>query len=267
MDCVNFLQLVLPQLQLRWAGFRKVRKQVCKRLKRRCSELGFTGFQSYFDYLQNHRQEWELLESFCRITISRFYRDRDVFDNIAKEVLPRCISLAPKDRSVIKIWSVGCASGEEPYTLALIWQQQLQSRFSQISLRITATDADRHLIERAKRGCYSLGSLRELPQIWINQCFTSHEGLYCLKQSYRQSVVFLLQDIRKCWPAGPFQLITCRNLVATYFDLPLQMQVFAEIMKRLAPGGYLILGKHEQLPKDYEGLTPLSSHLRIYQLT
>ncbi len=93
-ECVRFLQWALPKLHLRWAGFRKVRRQVCKRIDRRLSELELTDTDAYRLYLESHPIEWESLDSFTRITISRFYRDRYVFDFLKRETLPALASLA-----------------------------------------------------------------------------------------------------------------------------------------------------------------------------
>jgi len=87
-DCVAFLQWALPRLRMRWPGFRKVRKQVCKRIRRRIAALELSGIAAYRQWLEDHPGEWEVLDGMCRITISRFYRDRGVFDALAGEILP-----------------------------------------------------------------------------------------------------------------------------------------------------------------------------------
>ena len=121
-ECVAFLQYALPRLNLRWAGFRKVRGQVNKRLKRRIKELGLEGLTAYRSYLEEDPEEWRRLDEFCRITISRFYRDRGVFQLLQDRVLPELAERAADEgRSVIRVWSAGCASGEEVYTLRILW--------------------------------------------------------------------------------------------------------------------------------------------------
>jgi len=120
-DCVQFLQWALPQMHMRWPGFRKVRDHVCKRIERRIRELGLPNVQAYQEYLREIRAEWQQLDGLCRVTISRFYRDKRVFAMLEQEVLPRLAeqALAADGRS-LRIWSAGCASGEEPYTLVLL---------------------------------------------------------------------------------------------------------------------------------------------------
>jgi hypothetical protein len=122
-DVVAFLQWALPTLRMRWPGFRKVRGQVRKRLARRLRELDLETLRDYEAHLEAHPEEWATLDGFCRITISRFYRDRGVFDTLRDRVLPDLGSIAEARRaSVIRAWSAGCASGEEPYSLSLAWE-------------------------------------------------------------------------------------------------------------------------------------------------
>jgi len=121
-DCVEFLQWALPRLHRRWPGFRKVRAQVCKRIDRRCKALGLAGPRAYRDYLEQHPAEWEPLDRLCPITISTFYRDKAVFDFLGTALLPHLAQdsqrLTARD---LRALSIGCASGEEPYTLRLVW--------------------------------------------------------------------------------------------------------------------------------------------------
>jgi chemotaxis protein methyltransferase CheR len=139
-EYVSFLQWALPRMNLRWAGFRKVRRQVCKRLKRRIGDLGFRGLAEYRSHLEQNPEEWRRLDEFCRITISRFYRDRGVFQTLEDRVLPELAEEAKTARrSSIRVWSAGCASGEEVYTLKILWDLRMAARFSFCELSIFAT--------------------------------------------------------------------------------------------------------------------------------
>ena len=90
-SCICFLQWALPHLHMRWPGFKKVRGQVCKRLARRLDELQLAGLKKYRAYLQDNPLEWHILDSLCRITISRFFRDRGIFNNLESQVFPSLI--------------------------------------------------------------------------------------------------------------------------------------------------------------------------------
>ena len=263
--CVDFLQWALPKLHLRWPGFRKVRGQVCKRVGRRLRALGLDDVAAYCAYLDAHPAEWEVLDAMCRITISRFYRDRGVFDRLRATLLPEQAQGATEHgETALRCWSAGCASGEEAYTLKILWLQDLQPRFPHLDLPITATDAGGPMLERARRGCYPKGSLKELPEAWIDAAFSSSDDEYCIRTAYRKGIDWREQDIRRTTPEGPFDLILCRYLVFTYFDAPLQRACLARITDGLRPHGLLLLGKHETLPENTAGFTLVDAHHRIY---
>lgn len=121
-DCVEFLQWALPRLHLRWPGFRKVRRQVCRRVERRARELGLAGIDEYRAYLEADEAEWRRLDELCHITISRFFRDRGVFRFLEVEDLPALAQSARARGGLVRAWSAGCASGEEAYALMIVWE-------------------------------------------------------------------------------------------------------------------------------------------------
>jgi len=171
-QCIQFLQWALPRLGMRWAGFRKVRRQVCNRARRRASELGLSDLSTYRTYLEAHPEEWTVLDGLTPITISRFYRDRGTFEFLAHEVVPTLSSQASaRNSNTLYVWSAGCASGEEPYTLAIIWELELAHRFPPHSIRILATDVHTAMLARARRACYPASSLRDLPAHWRTKAF------------------------------------------------------------------------------------------------
>lgn len=264
--CVEFLQWALPQLRMRWPGFRKVRAQVCKRLQRRLRELGIAEVADYRRYLATHDEEWRILDALTRVTISRFYRDKRMFAFLAETVLPELAGRAlARGSDALRIWSAGCGAGEEPYTLAIVWRLQLKTRFPDLKLHIVATDADADMCRRAQQACYAYSSLKNLPSVWREQVFTRKDGQFCLAPEYRQACDFRVQDVREALPSGMFDLVLCRNLVFTYFDEALQRQLLTRMDRVLQPGGALVLGIHEQLPQEAAGFETWSERLRIFR--
>ncbi len=249
-ECVELLQWAAPRLRLRWEGFRRVRGQVCKRIARRMKELGLEGVAAYRARLQADDAEWDVLDALCRVTISRFYRDRRVFDVLREELLPPVLDAArARGETTLRVWSAGCASGEEPYTVGVLFRLGLKPRFPDFHLELLATDADAHLLERARRGCYRAPTLRELPAGWAAQAFEARDGEHCVTAPFREGLTFRCEDLRAQQPDGPFHLVLCRNVAFTYFARePLQREVLGRIVARLVPGGVLVIGAHESLP-------------------
>ena len=263
-DCTAFLQWALPQLDLRWPGFRKVRRQVCKRLKRRMDELQLDNFSAYRARLEVDSAEWGILDECCHITISRFFRDRRVFEILRSRVLPEIAARAKREGREARIWSAGCASGEEPYTLRILWDLDVVKAFPDVSLAIIASDVDETMLARARNGCFEGTSVHELPADLVEQAFDRVGELLCVKPAHREGIEFLYQDLRTQAPTPQFDLILCRYVAFTYFALPLQQQVLARIVDRLLPDGYLAIGTHELLPGDGPVLTPLPGAPQIF---
>ena len=258
-ECVGFLQWALPHLHLRWVGFRKVRKQVCKRVDRRLKELEISDVRAYRSFLETHPQEWNALDSACRITISRFYRDRRVFDHLGTVLLPGLAELASsRNETSVRCWSVGCGSGEEPYTLAILWQLSMAPRFPQLRMRITATDVESDLLERAKRAWYPASSLRDVPREWTRAAFDETPRGCRVRERFRRDVELAQQDVRQSQPGGRFHLVLCRNLVFTYFEEALQREVLAKMLDHLEPSGCLVIGRKETLPQ------PMTASLQVW---
>jgi len=265
-QCVRFLQWALPQLGMRWPGFRKVRNQVCKRVDRCIQDLGLAGVEAYQAYLEEHTDEWERLDSLCRITISRFYRDKEVFGVLAEEVLPSLArGVRERGDTTLRIWSAGCGSGEEPYTLAVLWAMELHSHFSEISIEIVATDADPNMMRRCRDACYEFGSMKDLPESWRDRVFAREDDAYCLKPEYKRNIEFLEQDIRRELPVGPFDLVLCRNLVFTYFDDAVQLKAVSRLVDAMHDDAALVIGVHEKLPEGAKGLSMWFDKQRIYR--
>ena len=263
--CTPFLQWALPHLHLRWAGFRKVRKQVCKRLRRRMGQVGLQSYAEYREWLKDHPSEWKVLDSMCRITISRFYRDWDVFDYLKDRLLPQLASKATAEKRPLRVWSAGCMSGEEPYTLSLIRNFVVEKAFPELGFQIIATDVDEEMLSRAATACYPEGSLKGLPEAWRREAFLQKGELYCLQDRFKRGIEWLQQDIRTAQAPGKFDLILCRNLVATYFEPALQVEVFEKMNAHSRPGGSLVLGCHEKLPEGLAGFSVQVGKLNIYE--
>jgi chemotaxis protein methyltransferase CheR len=265
-DCVAFLQWALPRLGRRWSGYRKVRRQVCRRVWRRVAELGLDSLAEYRRHLEQDPDEWPRLDAMTNITISRFYRDRATYDFLRSEVLPALIDRArDAERSTVRVWSAGCASGEEPYTLAIIWELALASAARGVRLEIFATDIKPEVLRRADQAGYPRSALRDLPAAWCETAFSQDGDEWVLLPRFRRGVTLAQHDIRTGPPDGPFDLVLCRYLAFTYFDDAGQRAMLRTLARVIRPDGALVLGNRERLrvfqrcadgssPSDHEPL-------------
>lgn len=255
-DCVAFLQWALSRLGLAWPGYRKVRGQVCRRIERRIRELGLAGAHEYRAHLESHAGEWDALAALCTISISRFYRDRSVFDCLGARVLPELAATARARGSArLECWSAGCASGEEAYTLAIQWHAALGAQFPALGFHVLGSDINPALLGRAQAACYKRSSLEELPAGWRERAFERHADLFCLREAFRAGVEFERRDLLAEPPQQIFDLVLCRNLAFTYFGPDLARGALDLIVSRLRPGGALVIGIHERLSQGAGGFS------------
>lgn len=265
--CIAFLQWALPRMGFQWPGFRKVRGQVCKRVGRRLSELELADRQDYREYLDDHPDEWSVLDGLCRITISRFFRDRGVYETLGSQVLPELArKCASNGDSVIDIWSAGCGAGEEPYSISISCHHATDEDLQRARVQILATDSDEHQLARARAAIYPVGCTRDMPTELCDAAFEQLVGEQLqLRRKYLGNVDLVLQDLRHDTPEGPFQLILCRNLAFTYFVEETQRAILTRLHEHLVQGGYLVIGDHEELPPGagrFDALPHCSSILK-----
>ena len=258
-ECEAFLQWAMSQRGLRWAGFRRNQRQVYRRIHGRIAELGLAGVAGYRQFLGEHPEEWTVFDGLCRVTISRFGRDRELWTVLVDDVLPRLAreAIESKQRTV-NAWSAGCGAGDEPFTLVLAWTLEIAPRWP-VDLDVLATDIDEVQLARARTGCFSVGALRELPDQWLRAAFEAGDEVRCLRDPFRVPVRFAHHDIRNSPPAAQLDLVLCRNLVFSYFDGPTQLAVATSLRAVMRTGGVLVVGKDECIPDDVRGLAP-SSH-------
>lgn len=267
---VDLLQRALPRVGLRFRGFKNVRRQVCRRIAARIDELGLADPRAYERRLDEDPDELRVLDTLCFVTISRFYRDRRIWDALRDPLLPRLVEGAiAREERVVRAWSVGCASGEEPYTLAILWHLELATRFPAIDLQIIATDRDEEVLARAARAIYEPSSTREIPMTWRARAFESIEGgtMTRPREELRRSVAFERADARDAMPAAPIHLVLCRNMAFTYWAEAEQRALCARLSERMVPGALLVLGNHEALPDEPGalGLEPVAEAPHVYR--
>ena len=246
----GFLKHAATFLGLQWQSFR--RRGVKRKVDRRMAEVGLPDYKEYWQKVKTDPDEKAHLSKILTITISRFFRDREVFDTIGTRVLPAL--LLKKKEGELKIWSVGCASGEEHYSLSLLWKDRFEKKWPGVRLSILATDLNENLIERAKEGRYRYSSLREIHEERIEHFFRREGDFYIIHQGIKEHVKFVKHDLLNDTPYVGMDIVFCRNLAFTYFLKAIQVEVLKKIAISLNDEGYLIIGKKESLPLTYPTL-------------
>jgi chemotaxis protein methyltransferase CheR len=228
------------------------RQLVQGRLLRRLRALKLRDFQAYCELLRRDpQQELGELASAISTNVTAFFRESHHFDLLTDELLPRWIS-EKKNGGRLRIWSAGCATGEEPYTLAMVLAEALEKHGAQqMDAKILATDLSPQALETARKCVYALERLEGVSVERRRRWFLRGEGEYadyvCVNPRLRELVSILPLNLLHDWPMqGPFDAIFCRNVVI-YFDKPTKQRLFQRYAGLLPDGGYLFLGHSESM--------------------
>ena len=250
MNFEAFLKEAAPLLDLQWRRFE--RGGIKRKVEHRIADLGISHFEDYLSRIKTDSEERSCLSQILTVTITRFFRDRKVFGILENSILPPMIE--HKGAGDFKIWSIGCASGEEPYSLSMLWKERFEKRFPRIRLTVLATDIIQGLLERAKEGRYKRSSLKEVSEEILRRFFEIEDGLYILDKSVRESVELRKHNIIDEEPFPGMDIVFCRNLAFTYFSKECQMNVLKKMATSLKKDGYLVIGRNESLPLTYPTL-------------
>ena len=239
-------------------------KALCikRRLAVRIRAAGYNCPEAYIELLRENTREQEQLLTTLSIHVSEFFRNPSVFSVLAKKILPELFSSTRSLGSKMRIWSVGCANGEEPYSVALLCRKHQQQNDA---VSIVATDLSPEALTRAKKGVFPADRLRSLPGELLTEFFSPQHDRYLLDRKIREQVQFFRHDILIDPPFYRADLILCRNLLI-YFSRSQQQKILELLATALLPGGYLILGRAETLaPKCRELFICIDPAERIYQ--
>jgi len=243
-------------------------KDTClrRRISVRMRIKGAATFEEYGFLLDDDALEYDRLIATLTINVSKFFRNPETFASIATKVIPE---LTSGSAPLIRVWSAGCASGEEAYSLAVLCHQHLEERRSangNVRFDIVGTDVDSDAISAARRGRYGEAAFADTTPAVRDTYFPLSEGLHTASTDLRQLVAFKRADLLDASLApSRFHLILCRNVII-YFRRQAQEWLFERFHELLLPGGFLVLGKVEALlGKSRSKFTPISSKERIYR--
>ncbi|GAB1640839.1 CheR family methyltransferase [Krasilnikovia sp. MM14-A1259] len=239
------------------------RSSLTRRVNRRMSQVGVDDYQDYLDYLQVHPDEFTALFNTILINLTGFFRDTEAWDFLRDEVLGNLVAAKPAD-SVIRVWTAGCASGEEAYTLAMTLAEILGPEAFRDRVKIYATDVDEEQLNEARQATYGEREMKAVPPQLVDRYFEPVGQRYTFRQDLRRSVIFGRNDLVQDAPISRLDLLTCRNTLM-YFNTETQARILGRFHFALADQGVLFLGKAEMLLSHGNLFTPIDLKRRVFR--
>lgn len=221
------------------------------RLSNYLAAEGYTSFEAYVDHIVTSKNPEDIEIMLNKLTTNHtfFMREESHFNFLHDTILPYVEQANGKKQS-IAIWSAGCSSGEEPYTLSIVMKEYFKNKPGRWDTRLLASDISQNALGKATKGFYDEESLKALPAPWKSAYFTKKDGGYQVTPELRKNVIFrtfnLMDPIRF---KSKFDVIFCRN-VMIYFDKPTKNALIQRFYDALNPGGYLLIGHSETIDRD-----------------
>lgn len=238
-----------------------------RRIERRQGLHQIGNISNYVRYCQENPGEIDILFKELLIGVTSFFRDPDLWKMLKEKILPDLVSRLPNEY-VIRIWVTACSTGEEAYSLAIIFKEVLESlpNHNNLTLQIFATDIDIDSIEVARKGVYHSNIAVDISPDRLNRFFSAHAEGYRVKNIIREMLVFAPHNIIKDPPFTRIDLLTCRNLLI-YFEPKLQNKLYKLFNYTLNPDGVMVLGTAETLDHQSSGFESIDGKLKIFKRT
>jgi two-component system CheB/CheR fusion protein len=243
-----------------FTGYKRpsLQRRVCKRM----AEVGVHDFGAYQDYLEVHPQEFSQLFNTILINVTSFFRDRPAWDYLAREIVPRILA-SRDDMGYFRVWSAGCATGEEAYSLAMVLAEALGIEACRQRVKIYATDVDEDALEQARHGSFGPDAVRAVPEELRARYFDVSNDHYVFRNDLRRVLIFGRHDLMHDAPISRLDLLACRNTLI-YFNREAQNRIIARFHFALKQAGYLFLGKAEMLLTYANLFEPNDMSYRIF---
>ena len=239
------------------------RTSLMRRVRHRMEQAGVQSFEEYLDVLQASSDEYAALFDTILINVTSFYRDPEAWQFIQDEVVPAILARRGPEEP-IRIWSAGCGSGQEAYTLAMILADSLDPDAFRRRVKIYATDLDEQALTEARAASYDAKAVASVPEALLGRYFDQVNGRYVFNKDMRRAVIFGRNDLVKDAPISRVDLLVCRNTLM-YFNAETQQKVLSRLHFALAPEGVLFLGHAEMLLSHSDKFVPISLKHRIFR--
>ncbi|MEV8316004.1 CheR family methyltransferase [Streptomyces sp. NPDC059900] len=239
------------------------RSTLGRRIRKRMDDVGTQGYADYRDLLETDADEFRALFNTILINVTSVFRDPDAWGLLRREMLPELLqTVGPA--SEIRVWSAGCSSGEEAYSLAMMFAEALGVEECVRRVKIYATDVDEEALRDARSGQYPAKALEPLARELRDKYFERNGTQYAFRTDLRRRVIFGRHDITRDAPISRLDLLVCRNTLM-YFNVEAQTQILDRFHFALREGGYLFLGKAEMLLNDTERFEAISIRQRVFR--
>jgi two-component system CheB/CheR fusion protein len=243
------------------------RATVLRRIERRMQVTAQPDLRAYYHYLQSNPEETKALLGDMLIGVTNFFRDREAFEALERDVIPQLVSAvvsAQPEKEEIRVWSAGCSTGEEAYSLAMLLNDQLQLDNSAASMQLFATDIDERAISVGRAGLYPQAIITDVPPTRLRHYFIKEDDHYRIRKEIREKVLFAKHSLLSDPPFSQIDLIVCRNLLI-YLDREVQREILQMFHFALRPGGFLFLGSSESADACHELFAPVDKRNRIFR--
>src|SRR3954452_13934745 len=238
------------------------RSTIERRVAKRMGELDLGSYDDYVDHLELHPEEFEALFNTILINVTGFFRDAATWDYLASDVVPQLLASRPPD-AAIRVWSAGCASGEEAYTVAMVFAKALGEAAFLERVKIYATDVDEEALDTARHGSYPARAVEDVPRDALERFFERSDQRYTFRRDLRRAVIFGRNDLVQDAPISRIDLLVCRNTLM-YFNAETQSRVLRRFHFALDDEGVLVLGKSEMLITHADLFRPTDIKRRIF---
>jgi len=238
-DLEDLLHFIREARGFDFTGYK--RSTLGRRVRKRMHDVGVETFPDYRDRLESDPDEFRLLFNTILINVTSFFRDPDAWSYLQQEILPELIAKSDPAEE-IRVWSAGCSSGEEAFSLAIVFSELLGVAECADRVKIYGTDVDEEALREARAGSHSAKALEPVPAALRERYFVPSDDRFLFRTDLRRRVIFGRHDITRDAPISRLDLLVCRNTLM-YFNVEAQAQIVNRFHFALNEGGYLFLGK------------------------
>ena len=244
-----------------FAGYK--RTTLVRRIERRMQVLDITSPSKYLARIREDSDECEALFRDVLINVTRFFRDPELFETLRKRVIEPLVNASSASKE-LRIWVPGCSSGEEAYTIAILFAEALRGRQFRPIVQIFATDIDEKMLNIAREGAYPIAAMADIPERLREHYTIGQEGSFTISPKVRDLIRFSSHSLVKDPPFSKLDMVSCRNLLI-YFSDKLQQKVFPLLHYAITPGGFLFLGPSESIGRHEDMFAVIDQKARIFR--